>query len=76
MYQNIKDNEWIGLICCLKLCNELFKIEEYCMLSDSSLPVACLFLHDSGPFALYPFFCTSVLCMDVCVRAEVLIVIK
>jgi hypothetical protein len=56
MYQNIKDTEWMDLISCLKLCNELFKIEAYCMLTDSSLPVAYLFLHDSGPFALCPFF--------------------
>jgi len=36
--------------------NELFKIEEHSILTDSSLSVAQLFHHDSGPFALYPSF--------------------
>ena len=33
--------------------NELLKMEEYSVLTDSSLSVAQLFLHVSGPFALY-----------------------
>jgi len=36
--------------------NELFKTEEHYILTDSSLSVAQLFHHDSGPFALYPSF--------------------
>jgi hypothetical protein len=34
----------------------LFKIEEYSILTDSSLPVAQLFPHDSAPFDVYPSF--------------------
>jgi len=42
---------------------ELFKIEEYSILTDSSLFVAQLFLHDSGPFARYPSFIVHKYCV-------------
>jgi len=56
MYRNIGGTEWISVMSCLKLLNELFKIEEYSILTDSSLPVAQLFSCDSGPFDVYPSF--------------------
>jgi hypothetical protein len=37
-------------------CIELFKMEDYSILTDSSLLVAQLFLHNSGAFAVYPSF--------------------
>ena len=56
MYRNIGGTEWISVMSCLKLLNELFKIEEYSILTDSSLPVAQSFSCDSGPFDVYPSF--------------------
>jgi hypothetical protein len=56
MYRNTGGTEWISVMSCLKVHNELFKIEEYSIFTDSSLPVAQLFPHASGPFAVYPSF--------------------
>jgi hypothetical protein len=43
--------------------NELFEIEEYSISTDSSLSVAQLFLHVSGPFALCPSFIVHKYCV-------------